>query len=137
MLLLPRYFVRFLDGRMGEKAVIAFLPLDLGAHMPTLACNVTVAREYALKLQLKHKLKYEHFCIIQKAIDFGYCVRHKKNHLEFLYIDDKKFNSCFNLVLKSAAERQETWLVTFFRCRREQIDSHLKRGQLIRAHSWE
>lgn len=127
---------------MGKQAVVAFLPLDLGRYMQTHSTAVLVGREYALKTQVKHRLKYEHFSLIQTVIDKGWCCKSdKENHLEFMYVDDKIFGSRFLLVLKSAKLGRETWLVTFFRTNDAQINSRLRRAKarntLLRTHSWD
>jgi hypothetical protein len=138
MRLHPRQFIRFLDGRAGDQTVIAFLPGDLGARIPTLATDVLIKCEYANKLRMKHHLLYEHFSIIQPTIDKGVCIRSEKSgQLEFLYADQKIFGSRFLLVLKAANGGREVWLVTFFRTNDAQIKSKLRRaaqsGTIVRA----
>lgn len=129
--------VRFLDGRMGKTIPVAFLPLDLGAYMPTTQCEVRLEFDYAHKLKNKHQITYRQLNVIQKCIDFGWCIRHKKNHLEFIYCADQIGKVYYLLVLKSARSATETWLVSFYRIRPKQHTSHLKRGTLIRSHSWD
>jgi len=138
MILAPRHFVRFLDGRAGEVATIASLPLDLGAHMPTQAGDVRIRRDYALKLMQRHRMTYEKFQLIQSAIDNGWCFKTKANHLEFVYIHDTGAGSHkqYTLVLKSARWGQETWLVTFFRSQPQQLRTKQRKGTLIRSHTW-
>ncbi len=126
-----------LDGRAGDRAVIAFLPGDLGGHIQALSTDVLIGRDYAVKLLRKHRLGYEHFAVIQPAIDRGICIKSEKSgHIEFLYADQKIFGSRFLLVLKVAASGQEVWLMTFFRTNDGQIKSKLKRarqsGSIIR-----
>ena len=132
----PKTIIRFLDGRMGDTISIAFLPLDLGAHMPTTQTEVRIERSYAHKLKDKHQITYFQLDIIQRCIDFGWCIKHKKNHLEFIYSADEEGKVYYLLVLKTAAFGTETWLVSFYRIRPKQIKSHLKRGKLLRSHVW-
>ncbi len=127
-----------MDGRAGDVATIAFLPLDLGAHMPTQASDVRIRRDYALKLMQRHRMTYEKFLLIQQAIDNGWCFKAKANHLEFVYIhnDSGGGHKQYTLVLKSARWGQETWLVTFFRSQKQQLRAKQRKGSLIRGHTW-
>jgi hypothetical protein len=87
MLLYPRQYVRFLDGRMSDVAIVAFLPGHLAAQMPTLSTDVRIGREYAQKLWAKHGLGYGCFRLFQPAIDDGWCAKSRDNGLDFIYID--------------------------------------------------
>jgi hypothetical protein len=136
MILAPRHFVRFLDGRAGDVATVAFLPLDLGAQMPTQATDVRIGRECALKLLQRHRLPYEKFQLIQRAIDEGWCFKGKSNHLEFVYVHYDGGFEFYTLVLKSAKSGQETWVVTFFRSKEAQLKGKRRRSTLIRSHKW-
>ena len=69
MLLYPRQYVRFMDGREDPSAVMAFLPGDLAAAMPTVSTDVRIGREYATKLLGKHGLRHAALGVIQCAID--------------------------------------------------------------------
>jgi hypothetical protein len=74
MLLHPRHFVGFLDGRYGDVQRIAFIPGELTRQIGTLESHLLIRRDYALKLQRKHQLRYEHFEMIQPTIERGYAV---------------------------------------------------------------
>jgi hypothetical protein len=137
--LYPRHFVRFLDGRMGTIATIAFLPGDLGAWIGCLVTEVKITHEYALKVFRKHKLKYEDFSLIELAIERGWCICPKKNFLELLYCEDRIPGRWFVLVLKSAKGGSECWIVTLHRLDPLQARSKLRRarqaGTLIREYN--
>jgi hypothetical protein len=147
MLLYPRQYVRFLDGRMGNMAIVAFLPGHLAAQMPTLSTDVRIGREYAQKLWAKHGLGHGSFRLFQPAIDHGWCAKSRDNGLDFIYIDSSRAYIDargepvrFILGLKSARGGQETWVTTLHPSTEQQVRRRLRRatdsGRLIRAHSW-
>jgi hypothetical protein len=133
MIIRPRHFVRFLDGRAGPRVTIAFLPGSLGTSIGTLQTSVSLEINYARKL-LRHGLTYEDFDQIQDTIDNGLCVREDANRLSFLYIKDNVRPEIYFLHLKTAAMGSELWLVTFHRIRQKQFDRRLNRGPTIREH---
>ena len=133
MIIHPRHFVRFIDGRAGNHVVIAFLPGHLGGYLRTLQTDVTLRRDYALKL-VKHKIDYHTFGEIQNTIDSGYCLRVDESRMAFLYVKDPLKPEVYFLLLKTDRTRSELWLVTFHRIRKAQFDRRLKAGMLIREH---
>jgi hypothetical protein len=138
MRLHPRQFVRFIDGRLASPTTIASLPAELGVKMGCSSINIQITRDRARKIMTEHRLRYEHFSLIQRAVDHGWCVRFKDNQLEFCYDDDEVFGGSFVLVLKSTKWGTECWVVTFFRARPFYIRSKLRRatrtGTVIRYH---
>jgi hypothetical protein len=134
----PRQFIRFIDGRLPSPTAIAFLPGHLGAIIACNTIDVQIDREYAVKILMKHKLKYEHFFAIQRMIERGWCVRSKHNQLEFYYEDEEVFGGWFLLVIKTAKMGTECWVVTFFRSNPFQIRSKLRRAHkadaIVRWH---
>ena len=140
MLLYPRHYVRFLDGREGNFAVVAFLPGDLAARMPTLSTEVRIGRSHALKLWEKHNLGYADLGVIQRAIDNGWCTKSREAALDFLYIDSATPPRRFVLGIKAAYGGEETWVSTLHRSDEHQIRRRLRRAReadkLLRAHVW-
>lgn len=140
MLLQPRHFIRLIDGRLRDssgrqldRAVVATLPLGIGAYMPTRSPKVLLGREYAQKMMIKHHLRYEDFTAIKDLIEDSHCIREKANHLTFMGY--KKSNAeAFILVLKTARGGDETWVVTLHRSKEAQLRSKLRRyrSNLIR-----
>jgi hypothetical protein len=133
MIIHPRHFVRFLDGRAGQTVTIAFLPGELGAHIGALQTNVSLRIDYAHKL-LKRKLTYEGFELIQQTIDEGLCIMESYNRLSFLFIRDESSHEIWFLHLKSAQRGDELWLVTFHRISKNQLTRRLNAGVVLRAH---
>jgi hypothetical protein len=134
MLLSPRDFVRFLDGRYGDVQRIAFVPGDLSRQIGTLESNLLIERTYARKLLLKHRLRYEHFQMIQPTIERGYVVIDGGGNLVFAYDDQERFHARFRLAVKTTDARDELWLRTFHRIKLAQMNSLVRRFRLIREH---
>jgi hypothetical protein len=133
MKLHPREFVRFIDGRLPSPTIIAALPGHLGGLICCVTTDVQIARNYAVKVLMKHKLRYEHSSNVQKSIDRGWCVQVKANHIEFYFEDDEVFGGWFILVVKAAKSGSECWVVTFFRSNLLHIRSKLRRARLGNA----
>lgn len=134
MIIQPRHFVRFIDGRGGDQTTVAFLPGELGAYLHTLQTTVSLRLDYARKLLLKHQIKYEAFSHVQTAIDCGICIIEDKYHLRFLYVRDNIKPEIYLLVLKTDRSRRELWLVTFHKLRKKQFTERLEPSQIIRPH---
>jgi len=129
----PRHFVRFIDGRAGDKVVIAFLPGYLGGHLKTLQTDISLRRDYALKL-IRHGVNYQGFDEIQNTIEKGYCLQNDPLHLYFLYVREMSQPEIYFLLIKTDKMRQELWLVTFHRIRQKQFDKRLLKRFLLREH---
>lgn len=136
MLLTPRAFVRFLDGRLGQTQRIAFVPGEYTRQIGTLESDLLIDRGYALKLQQKHRLRYEHFEMIQPTIDRGYAVIDGGGNLVFAYDDQERFNSVFRLAVKANRAGTELWLRTFHRSNRQQMNSMVRRWSLLKHHQY-
>ncbi len=136
MIIHPRHFVRFIDGRASDHVVIAFLPGHLGAHIGTLQTDVRLRRDYALKLLAK-RIGYHGFEEIQNTIDKGWCIKEDEFHLTFVYMKTSYKPEYFFLALKTDRKRSELWLVTFFRMKHAQVRRRLKAGPVIRPHESE
>jgi len=135
VLLHPRQFVSFIDGRMGDVATFAHVPGEFSRQIGSLSSDLQCTREYAMKLFQKHKLPYEKFQLIQPSIDLGH-VRIVRKDLEFVYYDDSDPGPPYLLVVK-AVGRDELWLRTFYRTERWKEASLLRarRGRLLREHA--
>ena len=133
MIIPPRQFVSFMDGRIGESIRIAELPGNLAAQIHCTTVDVLIGREYARKIIDKHKLGYHHFSIIQLAIDRGWC-RLDFGKLQFLYEDNTRYDTPFRLAIKAARQGTELWVATLHKCRRSQVTSLLSRGDVLRLH---
>jgi hypothetical protein len=136
MLLTPRDFVRFLDGRLGQVQQIAFVPGEFTRLIGTLESKLLLDREYALKLQRKHNLRYEHFEMIQPTIDRGYAVIDGGRNLVFAYDDQERFHRPFRLAVKSNRAKNELWLRTFHRIGVRQMNSMVRRWPLVKNHHY-
>jgi hypothetical protein len=138
MLLYPRHYMRFLDGRGPESAVVGFLPGDLAARMPTLSTDVRIGRENAAKIWSKHRLGYWELSIIQQAIDHGWCAKSRSSSLDFLYVNPE--GRRYLLGLKAAYGGQETWVTTLYPTKEAKVRKRLREanaaGLLIRSHDW-
>lgn len=134
MIIQPRHFVRFIDGRAGTKLNIAFLPGMLGAYINTLQTDVAVELEYARKL-VRHRIRCEEFAHIQETIDNGMCFLDVPRHLKFLYVRDNVRPVIYFLLLKAVLSRNELWLVTFHRIQRKQFTDRIDPPRLVREHA--
>lgn len=135
MIIPPRQFVAFMDGRLGDWITIAHLPGLFGAHINALTTEVRIQRAYARKMIDKHRLLHAHFEMIQVAVDRGWCrVDDRRRSLGFLLDDDVLHHTIFLLAIKTAAGGEELWLRTFHRSNAEQLRSHLRRGGILRNH---
>lgn len=133
MIVPPRRFVSFLDGRSGNPTPVAFLPGALGAYLGTVETTVKLERMYGWKL-LRHGIDYNLFGEIQNTIDNGMCMLEAPYKLSFLYVQDKTKPVIYSLIIKTDRARRELWLVTFHRIKREQFHKRLKPRQIIREH---
>lgn len=133
MIIHPRHFIRFIDGRAGDRINIAFLPGALGAHIATLQTDVFLRLDYARKL-IRHGIKYEGFAYIQDTIDNGMCLLEDNYRLKFFYVRDNIRPEIYFLLLKTDRARRELWLVTFHRIRTKQFTNRLTPSQIIREH---
>jgi len=133
MIVTPRHFVRFIDGRASDRMVVAFLPGSLGRYLGTLQTDVSLRRDYALKL-IKHNIDYNGFSEIQNTIDNGHCLREKPNHLAFLFVKDNIKPEIYFLLIKTDKTREELWLVTFHRIKKSQFTKRLVPSNIIRPH---
>jgi hypothetical protein len=133
--------MRFLKGGMMNVAVVAFLPGDLAARMPTLSTDVRIDGDYARKIWEKHRLGHEALGLVQVMIDSGWCTKTRPNRLDFMYVDTGGGPpKHYVLGLKSAKAGQETWVTTLHPTNEKEIRRRLKRakeaGVLIRAATW-
>ena len=134
MIIYPRHFVRFIDGRAGKQIQIAFVPGALARLLGTLEVNVMLRLDYAHKI-IKHKIYYEGFGEIQNTIDNGLCMREAVNELSFLYVKDPVTREIYYLVIKTNESRRELWLKTFYRIRKPQYAKKLRPNRILREHA--
>jgi hypothetical protein len=139
VLLHPRDFVSFIDGRYGGEVVtIARVPGEYTRQIDSLSSDLLCGREYAIKLMKDHSLAYEKFQLIQPAIDRGYVKRVRNEdrfELEFLYYDETDPGLPYLLVVK-AVGRSELWLKTFYRTERWKEKRYFSRkGRLLKEHA--
>lgn len=134
MLVPPRHFVRFLDGRAGPFVTVGFVPGNLSGHLGTIQTGLRLRRDYAHKLINEHEVNFYDFKHIQETIDRGHCQVVEAMRLQFLYVRDQSREEIYNLVIKVDATRQELWLVTFYRMRKKQFFAKLRPRALIRIH---
>lgn len=135
MILAPRHFVRFLDGRYGSVQRIAFVPGELTRQIGTLESHLLIERSYAQKLLQKHRLTYQHFQMIQPTIERGYAIIDGGRNLVFAYDDQEQFHAVFRLAIKTNAAKNELWLRTFHRIDVRQMNSMVRRFRLIKEHA--
>jgi hypothetical protein len=112
MIIQPRHFVRFIDGRAGNQINIAFLPGELGARINTLQTSVSLRLDYARKI-MGHRIKYEGFVQIQDTIDNGICMIEDEYRLTFLYVKDNVRPEIHFLLLKTLESAE--FSATFWR----------------------
>lgn len=134
MIIQPRHFVRFIDGRAGRQIAIAFLPGSLGAYIHTTETSVALRLDYALKL-IRHDINYDRFGAIQNTIDNGICMVEDQYRLRFLYVRDNVRPEIYFLLLKTDKARGELWLVTFHRIQKKQFTDRLNPSKIIREHA--
>src|SRR4051794_28230793 len=111
MIVPPRRFVSFLDGRRENPTAVAFLPGSLGAYLGTIETTVKLERVYGWKL-LRHGINYHLFSEIQNTIDNGICMFEPPYGLSFLYVSGKIKPVIYSLILKTDMKRRGLWLVT-------------------------
>ena len=140
MFLYHRQYIRFLRGQGPSVAVVAFLPGDLAARVPTLSTEVRLGRDYAKKIWEKHRLGHEHLGLIQPMIDDGWCTKSRADGLDFLYVDDRRRPARYILGIKGAKRGHETWVTTLYAVNEDEVRRRLRRankeGTLIRSHRW-
>jgi hypothetical protein len=133
--------MRFLSGGMENVAVVAFLPGELAAQIPTLSTDVRIDGQYARKIWEKHRLGHEALGLVQLMINTGWCTKSRPNQLDFLYVDGRGAPKHFILGLKGAKRGQETWITTLHPTNETEMRRRLKRAKekntLIRTSKWE
>jgi hypothetical protein len=135
MALYARQFVRLIDGRSGNVAAVAHLPVEIGVIFSAQTNVVSIERTYARKIVGDHQIKYDDFEYIQKAIDFGYVFQGRDHrYLEFVYIETKKTYKHYLLVLKVARYGLEIWVQTFHRIDEGRLRSKIRKLRMIRLH---
>jgi hypothetical protein len=107
MIIQPRYFVRFLDGRASDRINIAFLPGALGGHIRTVQTDFMMRRDYALKL-MKRKTNFQEFGEVQNTIDNGHCILDGPRHLAFLQPERRIMVSHIPQNKKEAVYREDS-----------------------------
>ncbi|HQT64280.1 MAG: hypothetical protein B7Z75_08615 [Acidocella sp. 20-57-95] len=142
MILTHRQYIRFLRGGTVNVQVVAFLPGDLAAQMPTLSTDVRIDGAYAKKLWEKHHLGHEALGVIQSMINRGWCTKTRPNQLDFLYVDSSgRQPKRYVLGVKSAKSGQETWLTTLHLTdeleMRRRLSRAKQKGQMIRTAVWD
>jgi hypothetical protein len=60
MIVPRRHFRDFFCGRAGETPAVAELRDDIGVFISSQAKQVSMRRDYAIKMLVKHRLTYEH-----------------------------------------------------------------------------
>lgn len=133
--------MRFLNGGMINVAVVAFLPGDLAARMPTLSTDVRIDGDYARKIWEKHRLGHEALGLVQVMINSGWCTKSRPGQLDFLYVDASRGKPrCYILGLKGTKAGQETWVTTLHPTSESEIRRRLRRAKqmdtLIRTSTW-
>jgi len=140
MFLTHRQYIRFLSGGMKNIAVVAFLPGDLAAVMPTLSTDIRIDGDYARKIWEKHRLGHSALGLIQRIIDDGWVTKSRPNQLDFLYVHDVALPRHYILGIKAAKGGQETWITTLHPTDENETRRRLRRAreknQLIRSHKW-
>jgi hypothetical protein len=127
---------------MANTAIIAFLPGDLAAHIPTLSTDVRIDGDYARKLWEKHKLGHEALGLVQIMIDVGWCTKSRSNQLDFLHVDGSWGPPRhYILGIKGTKAGQETWLTTLHPTNEYEMRRRIRRakekGTVIRAPKWQ
>ena len=136
MTLYPRQFMRLIDGRAGGVAAVAYLPSEVGVFFSAITTAVWIEKACAIKILMRHRLRYEDLEFIQRAIDGGYILRGRdRQYLEFLYIDSSGPYRHYLLVLKIARYGQEVWVQTFHRSDETALRSRLKKAIPLRVHA--
>lgn len=133
MLLHPRHFVSFIDGRYGTSVTLAYVPGEFTRRIGSLSSDLLCGRDYAIKINRKHGLPYEKFQLIQSAIDRGYA-KVVGFDLEFLFFDEEDPGGRPYLLAVKPVGRHEIWLKTFYRPEPWKEKVFFKRGTLIRQH---
>jgi len=140
MFLTHRQYIRFLSGGMNNTAVVAFLPGDLAAFMPTLSTDVRLSGDYARKVWEKHHLGHETFGLLQTIINDGWVTKSRPNQLDFLFVHDVGQPKHYILGIKAAKGGQETWVTTLHPTDEKETRRRLRRAKeknlLIRSHKW-
>jgi hypothetical protein len=122
--------MRLLSGGLENVAVIAFLPGDLAARVPTLSTDVRIDGEYARKLWQKHRLGHAALGLVQTIIDFGWCTKTRMNQLDFLYVDGVwDARKHYVMGIKSAKGGRETWLTTLHPSNENDMRRRIRRAQ--------
>jgi hypothetical protein len=133
VLLHHRELIAFLNGRLGDTALVAKLPFALGNYLNAQTEDVFLGREYGKKLFKIHRLLPHHFYLIQPAIDYGW-MGYSRGDLLFLYEDRNIFQKTFKLIIKSTGKKHELWIKTFFKVDAGDIPRILASAQKIRDH---
>jgi hypothetical protein len=128
-----RFLMEFMRGLYEPIQVIAYVPGTLTARIGARSSNLMISREYALKLRHKHRFRYDHFELIQIAINEGWVVIERGN-LVFVYTVEAPYFSTFALVVKREARGNEIWLKTFHRIDPAKRTRLLRDNVLVRSH---
>jgi hypothetical protein len=120
-------------GLHGPTQTVGFVPGAFTARINARSSDLKIGRRHALKLLHKHKLRYEHWGLIQLAIDYGYVILERRD-LVFVYIDDTVFHDIFVLVVRRSADGEEISLSSLHRCEQAKLRKLLKTGELLREH---
>jgi hypothetical protein len=141
MFLSHRQYIRFLNGGVTNVAIIAFLPGELAAYVPTLSTDVRIGGEYARKIWEKHRLGHQALGLVQIIINAGWCVKSRPGQLDFFYVDNRWPSKHYVLGVKSAKRGQETWITTLHptdeRDMRRRLKKAKRNGALIRTAIWQ
>ena len=133
MKLSSRFLMEFMRGLYHPWQVIAFVPGEFAIRIGARTSDLRIRRDYALKLRHKHRFAYQHFELIQKAINEGWVLT-ERGDLVFVLAADSPYFANFALVVKREAGGRELWLKTFHRIDRRKLERLLRDNEMLRMH---
>ena len=120
-------------GLHGPTQTVAFVPGEFTARINGRTSDLKIRRRYALKLLHKPRLRYEHWSLIQIAIDYGYVLL-ERGDLVFAYIDESVFFDTFVLVVRRDPISGDVLISSLHRCEPAKLKKLLRKGELLREH---
>ena len=125
----PAFADWFRQPAAGSRFVIAALDEDLQRRLGAQQKAVLLSDETLVKQKVSHPdLTVEEYQLLPEIFHKGRVIRENEHNIHFYAIRGRLYKA----VVKITQKRHESYLATFHRARKKQVESETRKGLLIR-----